>query len=59
MACVVVVCVCLLQHPSGYEASLDPWLQQLWAVLRTHNPLPQGVSEVGAGVRGPPAVGSD
>jgi hypothetical protein len=19
---------CLLQHPAGYEASLDPWLQQ-------------------------------
>lgn len=51
MAC-VVVCLCLLQHPSGYEASLDPWLQQLWAVLRAHNPLPPGVSEVGAGVIG-------
>lgn len=40
------------QHPSGYEASLDPWLQQLWKVLRTHNPLPTGVEEVGGWLRG-------
>jgi hypothetical protein len=37
---------CLLQHPSGYEASLDPWLQQLWAVLRERCPLPPGVQQV-------------
>jgi hypothetical protein len=39
--------LCLLQHPSGYEASLDPWLQQLWAVLRQRCPLPPGVQQVG------------
>ncbi|WIA13190.1 hypothetical protein OEZ85_006782 [Tetradesmus obliquus] len=33
------------QHPSGYEASLDPWLQQLWAVLRQRCPLPPGVQQ--------------
>lgn len=22
------------QHPLGYEASLDPWLAALWAILR-------------------------
>jgi hypothetical protein len=38
----------LLQHPSGYEASLDPWLQQLWAVLRQRCPLPPGVTQVRA-----------
>ena len=35
------------RHPSGYEASLDPWLQAMWPVLRNHFPLPDGVSEVG------------
>jgi hypothetical protein len=34
------------QHPSGYEASLDPWLAQLWRALRRHHPLPAGVKEV-------------
>lgn len=36
-----------LQHPSGYEASLDPWLQQLWIALRLKCPLPLGVQQVG------------
>ena len=35
------------RHPSGYEASLDPWLQALWPALRSHYPLPDGISEVG------------
>ena len=34
------------QHPSGYEAALDPWLAQLWVQLRLLTPLPPGVSEV-------------
>lgn len=34
------------QHPSGYEAALDPWLQQLWHNLRVRFPLPAGVAEV-------------
>lgn len=33
------------QHRSGYEAALDPWLAQLWGVLRQAFPLPPGVSE--------------
>lgn len=37
------------QHRSGYEAGLDPWLQQLWPALRRRFPLPEGVAEV----RGP------
>lgn len=35
-----------VQHPSGYEASLDPWLQQLWIALRLKCPLPPGVEQV-------------
>ena len=34
------------QHPSGYEAALDPWLAALWHALRTHIPLPPGISDV-------------
>lgn len=34
------------QHPSGYEAALDPWLAQLWTSLRRLRPLPLGVTEV-------------
>ena len=37
------------QHRSGYEAALDPWLAQLWPALRTHFPLPPGVSEPAPG----------
>jgi len=48
------VCCCTLQHPSGYEAVLDPWLQQLWRVLRQHCPLPPGVTQVGRSTRVPP-----
>lgn len=42
-ACVSIV---LLQHSSGYEAALDPWLQQLWIALRLKCPLPPGVQQV-------------
>ena len=34
------------QHPSGYEAALDPWLALLWASLRRLRPLPPGATEV-------------
>jgi len=34
------------QHPSGYEAALDPWLRALWPALRARFPLPPGASEV-------------
>ena len=34
------------QHPSGYEAALDPWLRQLWAQLRLQHPLPYGINDV-------------
>ncbi|KAG2430599.1 hypothetical protein HXX76_010117 [Chlamydomonas incerta] len=33
------------QHPSGYEAALDPWLTRLWPALRAACPLPAGVPE--------------
>eukprot|EP00897_Mesotaenium_endlicherianum_P010395 jgi/Mesen1/9384/ME000610S08681 len=33
------------QHPSGYEASLDPWLASLWSVLRGHVPLPPSLGD--------------
>ncbi|KAG2446563.1 hypothetical protein HYH02_008550 [Chlamydomonas schloesseri] len=33
------------QHPSGYEAALDPWLARLWPALRAVSPLPAGVPE--------------
>ena len=34
------------QHPSGYEAALDPWLASLWTALRRLQPLASGLSEV-------------
>lgn len=34
------------QHPSGYEAALDPWLAALWSALRKIHPLPIGMEEV-------------
>lgn len=34
------------QHPSGYEAALDPWLAALWSALRKIHPLPDGIEEV-------------
>lgn len=34
------------QHPSGYEAALDPWLRALWPALRAQHPLPPGTPEV-------------
>ncbi len=34
------------QHPNGYEAALDPWLQKLWSQLRAKYPLQLGLSEV-------------
>ena len=34
------------QHPSGYEAALDPWLCELWRQLRQLRPLPPGSTEV-------------
>ncbi|KAL4458060.1 hypothetical protein ABPG75_012925 [Micractinium tetrahymenae] len=37
------------QHRSGYEAALDPWLQQLWPALRAHFPLPPGATEPAPG----------
>jgi len=33
------------QHPSGYEAALDPWLAALWSSLRRRHPLPPTMSE--------------
>ncbi|XP_042975918.1 NADPH-dependent diflavin oxidoreductase 1 isoform X2 [Carya illinoinensis] len=32
------------QHPSGYEAALDPWMSSLWSILNKINPkfFPQG-----------------
>ena len=36
------------QHPSGYEAVLDPWLASLWTALRRLQPLAPGLSEVRA-----------
>jgi sulfite reductase alpha subunit-like flavoprotein len=36
------------QHPQGYEAALDPWLQQLWSTVRSIFPLPAGLTEVAA-----------
>ena len=35
------------QHPSGYEAALDPWLLKAWTALRAAQPLPEGMPEVG------------
>ena len=35
------------QHPSGYEAALDPWLASLWTALRRVQPLAPGLTEVG------------
>lgn len=37
------------QHLSGYEAALDPWLQQLWPALRACFPLPSGAAEPAPG----------
>ncbi len=34
------------QHPSGYEAALDPWLASLWTALRRLHPLAAGLTEV-------------
>ncbi|MEW5297446.1 MAG: hypothetical protein WDW36_000654 [Sanguina aurantia] len=31
------------QHPSGYEATLDPWATKLWGALRAAFPLEAGV----------------
>lgn len=33
------------QHPTGYEATLGPWLKQLWATLRASCPLVTGLSD--------------
>jgi sulfite reductase alpha subunit-like flavoprotein len=33
------------QHPSGFEAGLDPWLASLWSALRQHVPLPAGLED--------------
>lgn len=33
------------QHPSGFEAGLDPWLASLWVALRQHVPLPPGLED--------------
>ncbi|KIY95289.1 hypothetical protein MNEG_12672 [Monoraphidium neglectum] len=33
------------QHSGGYDAALDPWLQQLWPALRAAFPLPPGVEQ--------------
>ncbi|KAJ7555508.1 hypothetical protein O6H91_05G042300 [Diphasiastrum complanatum] len=34
------------QHPLGYEAALDPWLDSLWLALGEHIPFPSGFSDV-------------
>lgn len=34
------------QHPLGYDASLDPWLQDCWAQLRLLHPLPPDLRDV-------------
>lgn len=36
------------QHPSGYEATLDPWVAGLWSALRKRHPLPAGIVEPAA-----------
>ncbi|KAK9823590.1 hypothetical protein WJX72_004073 [[Myrmecia] bisecta] len=33
------------QHPSGFDAALDPWLRSLWEQLRLRFPLPLGLSD--------------
>ena len=33
------------QHPSGFEAALDPWLASLWISLRQHVPLAPGLED--------------
>eukprot|EP00198_Chlamydomonas_reinhardtii_P004798 XP_001694134.1 NADPH-dependent flavin reductase [Chlamydomonas reinhardtii] len=43
------------QHPSGFEAALDPWLTRLWPALRVVSPLPAGVPEAAAGAAPPDA----
>ncbi len=47
------------QHPHGYEAALDPWLAQLWTVLRKQLPLPNGLLEVRCYIWHAPVVGLD
>eukprot|EP00884_Botryococcus_braunii_P004440 jgi/Botrbrau1/13998/Bobra.150_1s0009.1 len=37
------------QHSQGYEAALDPWLQQLWSAVRSIFPLPAGLTEPAPG----------
>lgn len=37
------------QHPTGHEATLDPWLKQLWAMLRAECPLSQQPRAGGGG----------
>lgn len=34
------------QHPSGYEAALDPWLAQLWSALHAQHLLHNGTAQV-------------
>jgi sulfite reductase alpha subunit-like flavoprotein len=33
------------QHPSGFEAGLDPWLASLWVAVRQHVPLLPGLED--------------
>lgn len=42
------------QHPQGFEAALDPWLDKIWPAVRTVLPLPPGMSEVSEATFGLP-----
>lgn len=41
------------QHPSGFEAGLDPWLASLWLALRQYVPLPPGLEDPSPDETGP------
>ena len=34
------------QQPGGYDAALDPWLMQLWTVIRQQAALPAKPAQV-------------
>ena len=46
------------QHPVGYEAAFDPWLKEVWGVLRRECPLPGAGAWAEAGALTDPPAGS-
>lgn len=46
LECLLQLSVATVQHASGYEAALDPWLTKMWSALRSLCPLPEGVTDV-------------